>query len=253
LKRLALILAMLIAPLGSAAQEENIVAGLSQNTVSITANFNGSEILIFGAVQRSAPAPEMPLGVIVTIEGPDQPLTVRRLDRNYGIWMNVEAVEVDAAPTFYAVATTAPFDEVISSTEDLRYRISISRAIRAVGTGSDRPGDFTDAVMRIRANAGLYLVLENTVNLRSETLFDTSIALPPNLVEGDYLARIFLTRGREVVASFETEIEVAKVGLERLIYNLAYERPLIYGLLSLFIAIVAGWSASAIFRYILNN
>ena len=246
-------MAMLIAPLSAAAQEESIVAGLSQNTVSITANFNGSEILIFGAVQRSAPAPEDPLDVIITIEGPDQALTVRRLDRNYGIWMNVEAVEVDAAPTFYAVATTAPFDEVISSTEDLRYRISIPRAIRAVGTGSDRTGEFTDAVMRIRSDADLYQMLENTVNLRSETLFDTSIALPSNLVEGDYLARIFLTRNREVVSSFETEIEVAKVGLERLIFNLAHERPLIYGLLSLFIAIVAGWSASAVFRYIRGN
>jgi len=246
-------MAMLIAPQGGTAQEESIVAGLSQNTVSITANFNGSEILIFGAVQRNAPPPEEPLGVIITIEGPDQALTVRRLDRNYGIWMNVEAVEVDAAPTFYAVATTAPFDEVVSSTEDLRYRISIPRAIRAVGTGSERPGDFTDAVMRIRTDAGLYQMLENSVNLRSETLFDTSIALPANLVEGDYLARIFLTRDREVVTSFETEIEVAKVGLERLIYNLAHDRPLIYGLLSLFIAIVAGWSASAVFRYILSN
>ena len=46
--------------------------------------------------------------VIVTIEGPDRPLTVRRKERRYGIWMNTEAVEVDAAPTFYAVATTAP-------------------------------------------------------------------------------------------------------------------------------------------------
>ncbi len=254
MRRLFLILALIATPLVAAAQDESIVAGLSQNTVSITANFNGSEILIFGAVHRETPIPEdMPLGVIITIEGPDHPLTVRRLDRNYGIWMNVEAVEVDAAPTFYAVATTAPFNEVISSTEDLRHRISIPRAIRAVGAGSDRIGDFTEAVIRIRTDEGLYQVLENTVTLRDETLFNTSIALPANLVEGHYRARIFLTRGREVVSSYQTEIEVAKVGLERLIYTLAHERPLVYGLLSLFIAIVAGWSASAVFRYIRGN
>jgi hypothetical protein len=33
------------------AQSEEIVAGLSQNVVSITATFVGSEILIFGAVR----------------------------------------------------------------------------------------------------------------------------------------------------------------------------------------------------------
>lgn len=251
MKRLALIAALILAPFATSAQDEQVVAGLSQNTVSITANFNGSEILIFGAVRRETPVPEdSDLNVIITIEGPDQALAVRRMDRRYGIWMNTEAIEVDAAPTFYAVATTAPFDEIISSTEDLRHRISIRRAIRAVGTGSDRPQDFTDAVIRIRENNQLYQLLEGAVTLRNDTLFNTSIALPSNLVEGDYRARIFLTRDRQVVSEFQTEIEVAKVGLERFIFNLAHERPLVYGLLSLFIAIAAGWSASAVFRYI---
>lgn len=254
MKRLLIILALLLTPICAPAQEETIVAGLSQNTVSITANFNGSEILIFGAVQRETAIPEdIPLGVIITIEGPDQPVAVRRLDRNYGIWMNVETVDVDAAPTFYAVATSAPFEEVISSTEDLRHQISIPRAIRAVGTNSDHLQDFTNAVIRIRTAEGLYQVLENSVTLRNQTLFDASIALPANLVEGHYLARIFLTRERTVISSYQTEIEVQKVGLERLIYTLAHERPLVYGILSLVIAIAAGWSASAIFRYILNS
>ncbi|MGC1259467.1 MAG: TIGR02186 family protein, partial [Jannaschia helgolandensis] len=43
-----------------------------------------------------------------------------------------------------------------------------------------------------------------------------------------------------------------KVGLERWIYALANEEPILYGLLSLFIAIVAGWGASAVFRLFKN-
>ena len=258
-KRILLTLALMLAPLATVAQEagpeespeESIVAGLSQNEVSITANFDGSEILVFGAVHRSTPLPEGdPLEVIITIEGPDRPVTVRRMDRRYGIWMNTEAVEVDAAPTFYAVATTNPFRDVISNTEDLRHRISIPRAIRAVGTDTEHQHDFTEAVIRIRTDDGLYQVLEGTVTLRDETLFDTSFRMPANLVEGDYIARIFLTRGRAVVSSYETDISVRKVGLERIIYTLAHERPLVYGLLSLAIAIAAGWLASAVFRYI---
>ena len=34
------------------------------------------------------------------------------------------------------------------------------------------------------------------------------------------------------------------------LYSLAHDQPVIYGLLSLFIAIAAGWGASAVFRYI---
>ena len=70
------------------------------------------------------------------------------------------------------------------------------------------------------------------------------------LVEGVYTARIFLTRQGQVVAEFERTLDVRKVGLERWIYTLAHERPLVYGLLSLAIAIAAGWGASALFRWI---
>jgi len=250
LKRLLFILALALLPV-TASGEEEVLASLSQNDVAITANFNGSEILIFGAVQRFTPLPTTgQMQVIITIEGPDRPLTVRQKERQYGIWMNTEAVEVDAAPTFYAVATTGPFEEVVTHTEDLRHRISIPRAIRAVDAGTEHPEDFTQAVVRIRTAAGLYQMLEGAVTLRNETLFNTSFRLPANLTEGDYVARIFLTRNREVVASYQTDITVRKVGLERLIYTLAHERPLAYGLLSLAIAIIAGWGASAVFRYI---
>jgi uncharacterized protein (TIGR02186 family) len=94
---------------------ETVVAGLSRDAISITTNFEGSEILIFGAVSRVAPPPEgSELHVIVTVEGPPRPVTVRRKARRFGIWVNTDAIEVDAAPTFYAVAATGDLDTVLT-------------------------------------------------------------------------------------------------------------------------------------------
>ena len=53
-----------------------------------------------------------------------------------------------------------------------------------------------------------------------------------------------------MVASQERLIGVRKEGLERFIFNLAQEQPLVYGLLSLALAALAGWGASAVFRLI---
>ncbi len=236
--------------LGLPALAETVVAGLSRDAINITANFEGSEILIFGAVSRDAPAPDGDLEVIITVEGPSLPVAVRRKDRRFGIWVNTDVVEVDAAPSFYAVATTSAFDEVITQTEDLRHQVSIPNAIRAVGIGVEDGESFTSALIRIRERGDLYQTIEGGVTLRNETLFDTSIQLPANLVEGDYRTRIFLTRGGNVIDVYEQDIAVRKVGLERFIYNLAHDRPLVYGILSLVIAIAAGWLASAVFRYI---
>jgi uncharacterized protein (TIGR02186 family) len=245
---LALVLAAMVCALPLRA--EQVVAGLSQEAISITTNFAGTEILIYGAVRRDAPAPDgLPMEVVVTVQGPGRAVTVRRKDRRFGIWVNTDASRINRAPTFYAVSTTGPLGQVLSQTEDLRHSITLDRAIRAVGTGRVDQDLFNAALIRIRSADAAYQVNEGAVRFREQTLFDTAIRLPANLTEGEYVTRIFLTRGGLVVDVHEQTIPVRKVGLERLIYTLAHERPLIYGLLSLFIAIVAGWMAAAVFRY----
>ena len=238
------------------ARAESVVAGLSQNHVSITATFVGSEILIFGAVKRDTPAPtDNPLQVIVVVEGPSDPVIVRHKDKRFGIWINTESIELAAAPSFYAVATSGALQETVSTLDDLQRQISVERAIRISNNPftNEDPREFTSALIRIREKSGLYKLMEGEVNLQEETLFDTRIALPANLTEGNYRTRIYLTREGRVVSEYETVIDVQKVGLERWIYNLAHERPLIYGILSLVIAIAAGWGASAAFRVLLRT
>lgn len=240
---------VLIWPVSLCAEE--VVLGFSKDNVAITTSFDGSEILIFGAVKRELPIDtENPLDVVITVAGPSEPLVVRRKEKRFGIWINTDAVEVDAAPSFYAVATSAPWGQVLTDTEDLRHKVSVDRAIRSVGAPSNITDseNFTQAVIRIRQRNGLYQVLEEAVALDEQTLFRTSIDMPADLTEGAYLTRIFLTRNGEVVSGYQATIDVHKVGLERFLFNLSRQRPAIYGLLSLAIAIAAGWGASAAFR-----
>jgi uncharacterized protein (TIGR02186 family) len=230
------------------AKAEEIVLGLSRDEVAITATFDGSEILIFGAIKRDAPArTESDLGVIVTVAGPDVPVTVRKKDRRLGIWVNTESVEIDVAPSFYAVATNRPLKEILNESEDLNTRISTARAIRSVGASESGSENFTRALIRIRAGEGLYQTIPEGVSVAEDALFRALIPLPANLTEGDYKAEIYLTRGGEIVDLYTTSIPVKKVGLERWLYNLAHENAFLYGLMSLSIAIAAGWGASAAF------
>lgn len=241
--------------LPQAALAEEVVAGLSQDSISITANFDGSDLLIYGAVKREEPIPDdSRLDVIITVEGPSEPVVVRRKSRTMGIWVNTSGVEIDRAPSFYAVATSRPLDEILSKTEDLRQRISTRQMIRSVGAPTEITDSaaFTDALIRLREREALYVLKENTVELKADTLFSTDFDLPADLIEGDYRTRIFLLRDKKLVASGETSIDVRKVGLERWLFDLSREQPVIYGLLAIFIALVAGWTASAAFRLIRN-
>lgn len=230
---------------------EQVVAGLSSDSVGITASFDGSEILIYGAVKREAPIPGgLPLQVVVTVEGPAQAVTVWRKERRAGIWVNTESLDVGSAPSFYAVATTGPLDQILLPEWDARYRISVPLAVRAFA-GPVEVSDtvpFTEALIHLREKNGLYRLDEGSVSIVDQTLFRADVSLPANLIEGDYKTRIFLLRNGEVVDVYRAPIEVRKVGLERWLYNLAFDWPLIYGLMSLAVAVAAGWGASVAFR-----
>lgn len=238
-------------PVPEAPPSERLVSGLSQNEVAITASFIGSEILIYGAIRRDMPqARDESVGIIVTVEGPSQSVTVRRKERIGPIWMNTQGVRIGAAPDFYAVASSDPLDRMLDPAEDVRFRISPPLAMRALSAGVEveDPTPFTEALLRIRADSGRYFVDEGAVQIVDDTLFRADIRLPANLVEGDYRARIFLVRDGRVIDSDTVPIRVQKVGLERWLYRLAINQPFWYGLMSLAIAMAAGLVASAAFR-----
>lgn len=240
---------VLLALVARPAHTEEIVLGLSADEVGITATFDGSDILVFGAIKRDSPIPpRSALDVIVAVTGPPTPVIMRRKERRFGIWINSESVLIDAAPSFFAVATTGPLPEILRDTEDLRHSITLPRAIRSIGNDVTDSAAFTEALIRIRTRSSLYTLLEGSVELTEQTLFRSRIALPANLTEGRYDARIFLVRDGAVIDTYKAPIMVQKVGLERWLFNLAQRQPLIYGFLTLAIAVSLGWLASAGFQ-----
>ena len=248
--RLALVLVVaLAAPLAAA---ESVVTGVSTDNIALNATFNGSELFVFGAVRRDAPPPPDagPLDVIITVKGPPRTVKVRHKERRLGIWMNTDSLTVRQAPSFYAVATTRPLDDILTETEQLRWQIGMDEAVRRVG-GHDTIGDttpYTDALVRLKERDGSYQQLEDQVRLAEDTLFQTRVEMPANLVEGDYVAQFFLARDRAVISSATTIIRVQKTGIERWLYHRAVQAPLVYGIGSVLLALAAGWAAATAFH-----
>ncbi len=230
-------------------QGEEIVSGVSQSGVSITTNFDGASILVYGAALRDRPAPTWPLmEVIITVEGPSTPLMIRKKDYVAGIWLNRGSVKITAAPSFYAVASTKAVADILLPSEDAKYHITIPQTIDTAAAPSADQTPYIEALQRIRQASGSFVLAPESVLLLRQALFRTDISLPANLVEGPYKVRIFLTRGGEVTDMQESQIDVQKAGVERTLYRLAMEQPLIYGVLSLLMAMVAGWGAQELFK-----
>ena len=85
------------------------------------------------------------------------------------------------------------------------------------------------------------------IGLGTWQTFDVELTSETRAPRRQVLER-FLAAGGKVIDSDQAPIRVRKVGLERWVYRLSLERPFWYGLLSLALAVAAGWGASAGFR-----
>src|SRR5690606_39179681 len=90
-------LLLLLMPAAAQAPEttnpENIQIGLSTDRVSITADFSGADLTIFGALDNADPliARHGRYDVIVVLEGPPRPIVVRKKNRVLGMWINTQS------------------------------------------------------------------------------------------------------------------------------------------------------------------
>lgn len=249
LRTLAAVVALFLA-LSAARADDQVVASLSQTTVSLDTQFTGSELFIYGAIKPEAGFENEKFDVIVEVVGPLAPIDVRKKQRDLGIWYNGPAVTIDKAPSFFALATSGEFDEIISHTDDLLFGIGLEHLVELIDAPDwveDRD-EYLAALARIRTAEGLYADLPNTVKIKEKVLLETRIKLPANLTEGDYTARIFVVRDKKVQDVYTQTIEVRRAGLGRFIYTAAQEYPAIYGIVSILVALIAGWLASAFFR-----
>lgn len=242
----------LLAAQESAPLQEYITSGVSQPSISITANFSGEEILIYGAIERNRLLKEEEPGpdVILVVEGPPEPILVRHKTRVAGIWINRHASLISAAPSFYSLGSTAPLEDILDPHFIEIHDIGPEQAVLSPGTIEEgqNPEDYRLAAIRIKEDSGLYQVNPGSVRVIGKSLFESRVQLPSNITEGDYRVTLMLVRDRFVLDSHTEIIPVRRTGIERFIYRLAQDEPHTYGLLAIFVAILAGWLAAETFR-----
>jgi uncharacterized protein (TIGR02186 family) len=253
---LTFLFASLLLSLGltAAAEEQRpevVQSDISMREISIQSNFTGVEIVLFGSIDFSkAPAPdEKPYDVIMVVRGPDRPLVVRRKERIAGLWMNGDSKTFSAVPDFYAVLASRPF-RAIASEETLK-PLGIGFANLDYGKtveGDNTDDEFRANLIRLQQERRLFQESDDAIGFIGRSLFRGSVDLPVNVPIGRYTTQVFLFRDGTLLSQSQSSLQVHKVGLERVVYMLAYRYPLTYGLLAVLIAMSAGLLAWTAFR-----
>ena len=243
-------------PPAQADARETVQADVSTRSVSITSSFTGTEIVVFGAVDnsRQSSAESGLYDVVIVLEGTPNRLVSRRKNNFYGIWINSQSVTFESVPSYYAIASTRPLDEladpILLRENDIGFEQVRMTPIRGWETGLSTAdlAEFKSAVIRLKQKEGLYVQEQYGVVFIGRSLFRATIELPANVPVGPLVARVHLLREGQLLSTYTARVNLERQGIERVLYAFAFDHALFYGLFTVAVAVGAGLLASTLFR-----
>src|SRR5438477_5349194 len=237
------------------ARAERLIASVSNHRVTVTPNYSGEELVLFGSVEKDAstPANRTTYDLVVTVAGPRADMVTRRKERKFGIWVNTDYRQFLKVPTYLALFSNRPFDALASPEVERRQQLGLNNVLLTQRVGPDYadvvPNDaFRSAFVRLRSEHGLYREETSAVTFLTPTLFRTGIPLPAEVPIGTYDVEIRLFSDGQFLTRTETAFEIVKVGFEQFVATTARQNGFVYGLVTAFMALMTGWMASIVFR-----
>ncbi len=255
LRGLLIPLAFAIGFVTQAAQAERLIVSVSNHRVTVTPNYSGEELVLFGSIEKdgSTPAGRSGYDLVVTVSGPHADMVARRKERRFGIWINTDAREFLDVPAYLALFANRPFNDIASPEIERRQQLGLNNVLLRQRLGSDVgdvvPNDvFRQAFVRLQKQRGLYREDTSAVTFLTPTLFRSGIPLPGQVPIGTYDVEIKLFADGVLVTKADSAFEIVKVGFEQFVATSSRQNGLMYGLATAALALMTGWMASIVFR-----
>ncbi|MBX9711250.1 MAG: TIGR02186 family protein [Xanthobacteraceae bacterium] len=237
-----------------AARAESLIVSVSNTRVTVTPNYDGEELVLFGSVERDDNTPSRATyDIVVTVRGPRGDMVTRRKERVLGIWINRDSREFVSVPSYLGIFSNRPADMMASPDTQRRLQLGMANISLIQHVGIDyadvvTSDPFRSAFIRLQTEHGLYREDPEAVTFLTPRLFRTSIPLPAEVPIGPYSVEIQLLSDSVLITRTETSFEIVKVGFEQFVASSARRHGLWYGLATALMALTVGWLGSVIFR-----
>ncbi len=234
---------------------ESVEADVSTRSVAVTSSFTGTEIIIFGSVEHSR-QPTAESGyydVAIVVDGTPAPVIARRKANVGGIWINAESMLFEKVPSYYAITSTRPLEEIADQQVLDKHRIGFESIHMKVAPHQAQlpPEDlaeFRAAVIRLKQKEQLYQKSDYGVAFIGRSLFRTTIDLPANVPVGPLVTHTYLFKDGKLLSKKTNNVNLEREGLERYLHSFAFDYPMLYGIFAVLIAVAAGLIASSLFK-----
>jgi uncharacterized protein (TIGR02186 family) len=239
----------------SEARAEHLVVDLSAHQVQINSSFVGTDLVLFGAIERDDKSVAFAgrYDIVVRVTGPPQNEVTFRKSRVLGIWVNAQSRVFQEVPGYLAMLSNRPLNDIAGPDTLRRYHIGLENVTfpqQIAGDIGDVPlnDPFRMAFLRLNREQRLYREVPDAVTFLTANLFRAVIRIPANVPVGSYHVDVLLFAEGVMLAPSDSAIDIQKVGFEQFVASSAREHGLLYGLATAGLALLTGWIASVVFR-----
>jgi uncharacterized protein (TIGR02186 family) len=246
-------LAMPLTALHPAAAEDLVVA-LSTREVAITSTYTGTEITVFGLVERDARTIARSGGydIVASVQGPTGEVVVQRKSRFGPIWLTDDRKRYAKVPLFFSTLSARPLTAIIDENVREKLKLGLEYFLPPIelepGKRDVDEFGFRNALLRLRRDEGGLTQDEKAVTMIRPNLFTARIVLPATAPTGLYLVNLTVLAEGLPLKTAQAGFVVRKVGFDAFVASAAKNQAWGYGLFTVVMAILLGWIANLVFR-----
>lgn len=243
--KLNLLLLVLAVMLPQISQANEVNLELSPAVVEISAFYNGTTVVAKGRIPADTEA-------VVRLSGAGEELHLKKKGKVAGlIWMNTDDLTLDNAPNVFMIYTPAAITDLGSSParklgfDALKDRITVS----PVGADNDF---IISEFIKLKQEDKLYIVAPATVKYgpvdQGFKSVEVEMVVPPRMGQGDYTVELAVVGNGGLLGITQQQLTVRQVGFPAQLSKLAFERPILHGVMAVLIALGAGLFIGIVFK-----
>lgn len=236
------------------------VVFIKDSSAELTATANHSHINVdffyHGSTMSVRGTSDPGVDLVIKLTSPEGHEVLKEKGRVGGVlWMNVATLKLDHIPGIYFLHSTKKVEEVLSKEEQEKYQIGYPALQKHVdmvpAANEEEKTRWFNEFVRFKENSKVYSTSVGNISITPQNgkgnyyiLTEWPYQVPP----GNYTVTVYAVKDRKVIETAESNIVVEQVGLVKSLAGMAKNNGAVYGVISVFAALAAGFGVGLVFR-----
>ena len=170
-------------------------------------------------------------------------------------WMKMGDISFEHVPSVYLLYSSRNLDNLLQAEQRVKEGIgfeSIKTGTKMESSAADMdPDRWIAEFIKFKKAEKLYKIEEGTITRGQGTRgneYQLEVSWPYQAAPGTYNIEVLAIRDGNVIDRAETSLTVARTGIVEMLSNLAFNHAAVYGIISIVVAMAAGFAVGALFK-----